>query len=189
MLRSQGHAVHKLSEGFLAGAEGLLDAAHCFDAVSSTYWLMSPAKNYSVSGFFDLVAIDLTKGTETARHTLPAAQMVHAMEYDQHTHDIVALGLDVATFKPYAFTIETRSFKTTILAGFDAYSVSNGISAWDPHRRTIYGMAFASKTAMYPVLVSYSLSSNITTKIALCRGATHRGCDSPFNIDYFTGAL
>ena len=33
---SQGHTVQKLSEGFLAGAEGLLDAAHCFDAVSST---------------------------------------------------------------------------------------------------------------------------------------------------------
>ena len=186
---SKGHAVQKLSEGFLTGAEGLLDAPHCFDVVSSTYWLMSPAKNYSVSGLFDLVAIDLTKGTETARRTLPAAQMVHAMEHDPHTGDIVALGLDAATFKPYAFTIETSSFQPTILAGFDAYSVSNGISAWDPLRRTIYGMAFASKTDIYPVLVSYSLTSNATTKTALCQGATHRGCDSPFNIDYFTGAL
>lgn len=185
---SRGHAVQKLSEGFLAGAEGMLDAPHCFDAASSTYWLMSPAKNYSASGLFDLVGIDLTKGTETARRTLPAAQMVHAMEHDPQTGEIVALGLDVATFEPYAFTIETSSFKPTILAGFDAYSVSNGISAWDPLRRTIYGMALASKTEMYPVLVSYSLTANVTTKAALCEGAAHRGCDSPFNIDYFTGA-
>ena len=109
---------------------------------------MSPAKNYSASGLFDLVGIDLTKGTQTARRTLPAVRMVHAMEHDPHTGDIVAPGLDAATFKPCAFTIETSSFKPTILASFDAYSVSNGISAWDPVRRTIYGVAYASETAM-----------------------------------------
>ena len=63
---SQGHVVQKLSEGFLAGAEGLLDAAHCFDFVSSTYWLGGP----------DADADQLHRGVR-ARQQLPDDPALH----------------------------------------------------------------------------------------------------------------
>ena len=36
-----------------------LDFAHCLDVRNSVFWLTSPSKNYSESGLFDLVAVDL----------------------------------------------------------------------------------------------------------------------------------
>ena len=183
---AQGHAVQKLSDGFLDGAMGVLDGAHCVDVPSSALWLTTPSKNYSATGLFDLVSIDLTKGTENARHTLPAAQMVHALKHDPHAGILVALGLDAA-FKPFVFTIDPSSFKPTIVADFDAYSVFNGISAWDPLRRTIYGMAYASQTVKDPVLVSYSLADQTKASHDICQGGG--SCDAPFNFDFFPGAL
>ena len=180
---ARGHAVQKLSDGFLAGAEGMLDPAHCFDAQSSTFWLMSPGKNYSASGLFDLVGIDLTTGSEVARHTQSAVWMVHAMEHDPHTGGLVALGLDATTFKPFVFTIEATTFKPTIVAEFDAYSIFNSISAWDPLRRTIFGMGYASHTDLDPVLLSYSLADKTKASRDLCQG----GDIPPFNIDWFPG--
>jgi hypothetical protein len=183
---AKGHAVQKLSDGFLDGAMPMLDAPHCVDVESSALWLVTPSKNYSASGL-DLVGIDLTKGTELGRHTLPSTQMVHAVRHDPHAGGLVALGLDAATFKPFVFTIDTSTFKPTIVAGFDAYSVFNGIAAWDPLRRTIYGMALVSKTVRDPMLVSFSLAGQQTLYADICQDGA--GCDAPFNIDFFPGAL
>eukprot|EP01052_Picozoa_sp_SAG31_P074211 SAG31_NODE_33304_length_345_cov_1.012195_1_plen_56_part_01 len=36
-----------------------LDFAHCLDVRNSVFWLTSPSKNYSESGLFDLVGVDL----------------------------------------------------------------------------------------------------------------------------------
>ena len=49
-------------------------------------WTVYPAKNYSASGLFDLLGIDLAAAdptkSELLRHTMPGAQMIHAMEVD-----------------------------------------------------------------------------------------------------------
>ena len=183
---ANGHAVHKLSDGFLAGALNMLDAPHCVDVKSGALWLTTPSKNYSVTGLFDLVSIDLAKGTERARHTLPSAQMVHAIKHDPLAGGLVALGLDAA-FKPFVFTIDTSTFKPTIVAGFDAYSVFNGIAAWDPLRRMIYGMAQVSETVRDPVLVGYSLHDQTKLIADICLYGS--ACAAPFNLDFFPGAL
>lgn len=183
---AKGHAVQKLSDGFLDGAMPMLDAPHCVDVKSGALWLTTPGKNYSSTGLFDLVSIDLAKGTERARHTLPGAQMVHAIKHDPLAGGLVALGLNVTSFKPFVFTIDTSTFKSTTVAGFDAYSVFNGISAWDPLRRTIYGFAQVSKTVKHPALVGYSLHDQTKHNADICLHGSV--CAAPFNLDFFPGA-
>ena len=95
---------------------------------------------------------------------------------------LVALGLNVTSFKPFVFTIDTSTFKPTIVAGFDAYSVFNGISAWDPLRRTIYGIAQVSKTVKDPALVGYSLHDQTKLNVRMMVSA------APFNLDFFPGS-
>ena len=73
------------------------------------------------------------------------------------------------------------------MAGFDAYSVFNGISAWDPLRRTIYGIAQASKTVRDPVLVGYSLHDQTKLNADICLYGS--ACAAPFNLDFFQGAV
>ena len=72
--------ITKLSEGFLSTeTKSLLDAAHVLDERngSTTLWTIYPAKNYSASGLFDLLQIDLVAAdptqSELLRHTMPGA--------------------------------------------------------------------------------------------------------------------
>ena len=79
-----------------------------------------------------------------------------------------------------------NTFEPTIVSGFDAYSVFNGIAAWDPLRRTIYGIAQVSKTVRDPVLVGYSLDDQTKLNADIC---LHRSaCAAPFNLDFLPGA-
>jgi hypothetical protein len=184
------HKFTKTSDGFLDGAKYLLDDAHCLDVQASietklVYWLTSPSANYTASGLFDLVSIDLQKGTETGRFTLSPAQMPHAMRVDPVTGDLLAFGLDAA-LEPFVFTIEPGTYKTRIKASLNASSVFNGISAWDPATRTLYGLADESQSVHAPVLVSYSAASGAASKpLPICEGGY--GCAVPFNFDYFDG--
>ena len=73
------------------------------------------------------------------------------------------------------------------MAEFDAYSIFNSISAWDPLRRTIFGMGYASRTDLDPVLLSYSLADKTKASRDLCQGGG--GCIPPFNFDWFPGAV
>jgi len=183
----KGFALKKLSDGFLSGAEYALDDAHCLDVKNSIYWLTSPSANYSKTGLFDLVGIDLTKGKEIARHTLPSTG-AHALVNDAAGGDLLAVGL-TDELKPFAYTVDTVTFKLRIVASLDVYSIFNSISAWDPATRTLYGMAMQSESVKKPVLVSYNAATKAKWTVPLCGLSNDAGaCDVPFNFDFFDGS-
>ena len=181
-------AAVKLSDGFLATETmTLLDAAHCLDERNGTtvLWTIVPAANYSVSGLFDLVGVDLVAAdpakSELLRFTLPPAQMIHAMEMDDASGKLVALGID-ASLHPFVFTFDPASRKAHAEASVDGYLVYNGMSAWDPATRTFYGLVETSESVPAPMLFGFSAATGAASApVALCEGGY--GCAVPFNID------
>ena len=217
---SKGH-VRKLSDGFLADARyahdsntshanptslssrllwselcvdsAELDFAHCLDVRSSVFWLTSPSRNYSESGLFDLVGVDVLKGAEVARHTMcnqmaaacdKGVPHVHAMAHDASTGGLLALGLNASSLTPFVFTIDTAAFEARVVARFEAFSAFNGIAAWDAKRRALYGLAMKSEAVQDPVLIGYSMAAEAMIGPGdLCIGGS--GCTAPVILGFF----
>ena len=186
-IAAPGHpAAVKLSGGFLATETmTLLDAAHCLDERNGTtvLWTIVPTPN--VGGHFDLVGVDLVAAdpaeSELLRFTLPPAQMIHAMEMDDASGKLVALGID-ASLHPFVFTFDPASRKAHAEASVDGYLVYNGMSAWDPATRTFYGLVETSESSPAPMLFGFwAATGTASAPVALCEGGY--GCAVPFNID------
>ena len=170
-----------------------LDFAHCLDVRSSVFWLTSPSRNYSESGLFDLVGIDVLKGAEVARHTMcnqmaaacdEGVPHVHAMAHDASTGGLLALGLNASSLTPFVFTIDTAAFEASVVAQFEAFSAFNGIAAWDAKRRALYGLAMKSEALQDPVLIGYSMAAEARIDpVDLCIGG--RGCTAPVILGFF----
>ena len=163
----------------------LLDAAHCLDERNGTtvLWTITPTPN--VGGHFDLVGVDLVAAdpakSELLRFTLPPAQMIHAMEMDDASGKLVALGID-ASLHPFVFTFDPASRKAHAEASVDGYLAYNGMSAWDPATRTFYGLVETSESVPAPMLFGFSAATGAASApVALCEGGY--GCAVPFNID------
>ena len=179
-------AAVKLSDGFLATETmTLLDAAHCLDERNGTtvLWTIVPTPN--VGGHFDLVGVDLVAAdpaeSELLRFTLPPAQMIHAMEMDDASGKLVALGID-ASLHPFVFTFDPASRKAHAEASVDGYLVYNGMSAWDPATRTFYGLVETSESSPAPMLFGFwAATGTASAPVALCEGGY--GCAVPFNMD------
>ena len=107
--------------------------------------------------------------------------MIHAMEMDDASGKLVALGIDAA-LHPFVFPFDPASRKAHAEASVDGYLAYNGMSAWDPATRTFYGLVETSESVPAPMLFGFSAATGASSApVALCEGGY--GCAVPFNID------
>ena len=139
------------------------------------------------------MCVDVIEGAEVARHTMcnqmaatcdEGVPHVHAMAHDASTGRLLALGLNASSLTAFVFTIDTAAFEARVVARFEAFSVFNGIAAWDATRRALYGLAMKSEAVQDPVLIGYSMVAEARIgPVDLCIGVS--GCTAPTIMGFF----